>query len=46
MRDLLPLILLVAVQAMLYATDGIRSDDDFDKAMVGVGSVWCIVFLP
>ncbi len=30
---------------MLYATDGIRSDDDFNKAMVGVASVWCIVFL-
>ncbi|KAI0247126.1 dihydroxy-acid/6-phosphogluconate dehydratase [Lactifluus subvellereus] len=29
-----------ASQAMLYATDGIRSDDDFNKAMVGVASVW------
>lgn len=29
-----------ASQAMLYATDGIRSDDDFSKAMVGVASVW------
>ncbi|EKM51844.1 uncharacterized protein PHACADRAFT_262219 [Phanerochaete carnosa HHB-10118-sp] len=29
-----------ASQAMLYATDGISSDEDFDKAMVGVGSVW------
>ena len=29
---------------MLYATDGIRSDDDFNKAMVGVGSVWCVFF--
>lgn len=25
---------------MLYATDGIQSDDDFNKAMVGVASVW------
>ncbi|THV00815.1 dihydroxy-acid and 6-phosphogluconate dehydratase [Dendrothele bispora CBS 962.96] len=29
-----------ASQAMLYATDGISSDDDFQKAMVGIGSVW------
>ncbi|KAI0335944.1 dihydroxy-acid and 6-phosphogluconate dehydratase [Cubamyces sp. BRFM 1775] len=29
-----------ASQAMLYDTDGIRHDDDFDKAMVGVASVW------
>ena len=29
-----------ASQAMLYATDGIHSDDDFNKAMVGVASVW------
>ncbi|KAI0947221.1 hypothetical protein AcV7_009698 [Taiwanofungus camphoratus] len=29
-----------ASQAMLYATDGIASDEDFDKAMVGVASVW------
>ncbi|KAF5319999.1 hypothetical protein D9611_011040 [Ephemerocybe angulata] len=29
-----------ASQAMLYATDGIASDDDFNKAMVGVASVW------
>ncbi|KAF8195427.1 dihydroxy-acid and 6-phosphogluconate dehydratase [Pholiota molesta] len=28
-------------QAMLYATDGISTDDDFNKPMVGVGSVWC-----
>ncbi|KAM5533447.1 hypothetical protein V8D89_012885 [Ganoderma adspersum] len=27
-----------ASQAMLYDTDGIRSDEDFDKAMVGVAS--------
>ncbi|TEB39816.1 dihydroxy-acid dehydratase [Coprinellus micaceus] len=27
-------------QAMLYATDGIASDEDFNKAMVGVASVW------
>jgi len=25
---------------MLYATDGIHSDDDFNKPMVGVASVW------
>ncbi|KAF6755838.1 dihydroxy-acid dehydratase [Ephemerocybe angulata] len=30
-----------ADNAMLYATDGIASDDDFNKAMVGVASVWC-----
>lgn len=30
---------------MLYATDGINTDDDFNKAMVGVGSVWCVSFL-
>ncbi|KAF9029815.1 dihydroxy-acid and 6-phosphogluconate dehydratase [Hymenopellis radicata] len=30
-----------ASQAMLYATDGITNDDDFDKAMVGVASVCC-----
>lgn len=29
-----------ASQAMLYATEGIKSDDDFNKAMVGVASVW------
>jgi dihydroxy-acid dehydratase len=29
---------------MLYATDGIYSDDDFNKAMVGVASVWRVVF--
>ncbi len=29
-----------ASQAMLYDTDGIGSDEDFDKAMVGVASVW------
>ncbi|KAG7088402.1 hypothetical protein E1B28_012400 [Marasmius oreades] len=29
-----------ASQAMLYATDGISKDSDFNKAMVGVGSVW------
>ncbi|KAF8158126.1 dihydroxy-acid/6-phosphogluconate dehydratase [Crassisporium funariophilum] len=29
-----------ASQAMLYATDGINTDDDFNKAMVGVASVW------
>lgn len=25
---------------MLYATDGIDSEKDFEKAMVGVASVW------
>ncbi|KAL4251227.1 IlvD/Edd family protein [Abortiporus biennis] len=29
-----------AAQAMLYATDGIKEDSDFQKAMVGVASVW------
>ncbi|EIN12973.1 dihydroxy-acid dehydratase [Punctularia strigosozonata HHB-11173 SS5] len=29
-----------ASQAMLYATEGIKTDDDFNKAMVGVASVW------
>ncbi|THG98815.1 hypothetical protein EW026_g3431 [Hermanssonia centrifuga] len=29
-----------ASQAMLYATDGINTDEDFNKAMVGVASVW------
>ncbi|ETW81721.1 hypothetical protein HETIRDRAFT_384116 [Heterobasidion irregulare TC 32-1] len=29
-----------ASQAMLYATEGINSDADFNKAMVGVASVW------
>ncbi|KAK2465320.1 hypothetical protein APHAL10511_002674 [Amanita phalloides] len=29
-----------ASQAMLYATEGIKSDADFQNAMVGVGSVW------
>ena len=27
---------------MLYATDGVNSDEDFQKAMVGVGSVWYV----
>lgn len=27
---------------MLYATDGISTDKDFNKAMVGVASVWCV----
>ena len=35
-----------SVQAMLYATDGITTDDDFNKAMVGVASVWCALILP
>ncbi|RDB17988.1 putative dihydroxy-acid dehydratase, mitochondrial [Hypsizygus marmoreus] len=29
-----------ASQAMLYDTEGIKSDADFNKAMVGVASVW------
>lgn len=29
-----------ASQAMLYATEGVNSDDDFKKAMIGVASVW------
>ena len=33
-----------ASQAMLYATEGIKSDEDFSKAMVGVASVWCVFF--
>lgn len=28
---------------MLYATDGIDKKADFDKAMVGVASVWCVL---
>ena len=31
-----------ASQAMLYATEGVDSPEDFDKAMVGVASVWCV----
>lgn len=27
---------------MLYATDGITTDEDFNKAMVGVASVWYV----
>ena len=27
-------------QAMLYATDGIEKDEDLQKPMVGVASVW------
>jgi len=29
-----------ASQAMLYATDGIHADADFNKPLVGVASVW------
>jgi len=29
-----------ASQAMLFATDGVDSNEDFQKAMVGVASVW------
>ena len=28
---------------MLYATDEIHTDDDFNKAMVGVASIWCVL---
>jgi dihydroxy-acid dehydratase len=31
---------LTFLQAMLYATEGIKTDADFNKAMVGVASVW------
>lgn len=31
-----------ASQAMLYATDGVSSDADFNKPMVGVASVWYV----
>lgn len=27
---------------MLYATEGIKNDEDFNKAMVGVASVWWV----
>lgn len=27
---------------MLYATEGINSDADFKKAMVGIASVWSV----
>lgn len=29
-------------KAMLYATDGVDSQEDFEKGMVGVASVWCV----
>ncbi|KAF5369322.1 hypothetical protein D9758_002740 [Tetrapyrgos nigripes] len=29
-----------ASQAMLYATDGIKTDEDFSRPMVGIASVW------
>ena len=29
-----------ASQAMLFATEGIDTDNDLNKAMVGVASVW------
>ena len=29
-----------ASQAMLYATEGVTNDADFNKPMVGVASVW------
>ena len=35
--------LVILDQAMLYATEGINSDEDFQKAMVGVASVWCVI---
>ena len=30
---------------MLYATDGVDSPDDLNKAMVGVASVWYVCIL-
>jgi hypothetical protein len=38
----LSLRLRVSLQAMLYATEGIDDDDDFNKAMIGVASVWYV----
>lgn len=32
-----------ASQAMLYATEGVNNEEDFQKAMVGVASVWCVL---
>ncbi|EST08145.1 Dihydroxy-acid/6-phosphogluconate dehydratase [Kalmanozyma brasiliensis GHG001] len=29
-----------ASQAMLYATEGIQTDEDLTRAMVGIGSIW------
>lgn len=34
-----------ASQAMLYATEGVNTDEDFNKAMVGVASVWQVIFI-
>jgi hypothetical protein len=31
-----------ASQAMLYATEGVEEQSDFEKAMVGIGSVWSV----
>jgi hypothetical protein len=28
---------------MLYATEGVDSPNDFNKAMVGVASIWCVL---
>lgn len=33
-------------QAMLYATEGIDSEEDLQKAMVGVASVWSVISFP
>lgn len=33
-----------ASQAMLYATEGVNTDEDFNKAMVGIASVWYVIF--
>jgi dihydroxy-acid dehydratase len=30
---------------MLYATEGINKDEDFNKAMIGVASVWYVAML-
>lgn len=30
---------------MLYATEGVEVPDDFNKAMVGVASIWCVHYI-
>lgn len=39
-------MLTLNFKAMLYATDGIDGEEDLQKAMVGVASVWCVSSLP
>jgi hypothetical protein len=34
------------LQAMLYATEGVEEQNDFNKAMVGVASVWYVCLFP